>query len=509
MPSPRRWPPRARRSRSSAADRRSAPARPRRRSAPTAALAGDLTVAGDGARLVAEAVDGARRSRHLRRQHRRRQAGPDPRRPTAHDDAGVPVDAAPGARGQPRRRAARRGRRRRAARLPDGPLGRRGHARPRAELGVPQRRRAPRRVRWRSSWRRDAHRQRRRHRPVRHAGARPFRIRTRGAPKVAPSRRSAPSTSQGSRWAGSARADELADVVTFLCSAPSQLRHRHRRPRRRRRGPRLLNRRLPTCLPQMPGSGGMKQTEPGSGHDLVAKYASRACGCDRGRCDSAATASRSAIASTIAACSSHDHSARSRDAAVCTSTRSGASVRRACRRAVRCSRPCDEQAVEPRVERGKLRRGRRRRRAWRPASTIDVSSRSCVVACGAVAARPATSPSSASRTSNSSVGPACRTATIDARAASRLELDEALAGERLQRLAHRIAADVELLGELVLEDALALGQRAGDDLAADLVAARRCAAGCACRRGSRRSSPSSCSRRQRASTPPVYCIKYS
>ena len=45
------------------------------------------------------------------------------------------------------------------------------------------------------------------------------------------------------------------------------------------------------------------------------------------------------------------------------------------------------------------------------------------------------------------------------RAAPRLDVDEAFAGERLQRLAHRVAADAELLGELVLEDAIALGQR--------------------------------------------------
>ena len=55
-------------------------------------------------------------------------------------------------------------------------------------------------------------------------------------------------------------------------------------------------------------------------------------------------------------------------------------------------------------------------------------------------------------------------------AAPRLELDEALAGERLQRFAHRVAADTEILGELVLEDALALRERAGDDPLADLVA---------------------------------------
>ena len=42
-------------------------------------------------------------------------------------------------------------------------------------------------------------------------------------------------------------------------------------------------------------------------------------------------------------------------------------------------------------------------------------------------------------------------------AAPRLELDEALAGERLQRFADRVAGHVELGRDLVLEDALARG----------------------------------------------------
>jgi hypothetical protein len=52
--------------------------------------------------------------------------------------------------------------------------------------------------------------------------------------------------------------------------------------------------------------------------------------------------------------------------------------------------------------------------------------------------------------------------------AARQHRDEAFALEDADRLAHRAAADLELVGQLLLADALARGQPTGDDAVADL-----------------------------------------
>ena len=119
----------------------SGPRKPAERSAGAAALAGDLTVPGEPARLVAEAVaalggldicvvntGGGKPGGILA---------------TSEDDVDgcLSLDAAPGPRRRPGRRPAPRRRRSRPARVPDGPQRRRGVARPRSVVGDAQWRR--------------------------------------------------------------------------------------------------------------------------------------------------------------------------------------------------------------------------------------------------------------------------------------------------------------------------------------------------------------------------------
>ena len=128
----------------------------------------------------------------------------------------------------------------------------------------------------------------------------------------------------------------------------------------------------------------------------------------------------------------------------------------------------------PRPRRGRLELGVQRRQGVEPVVArrllpggddgTQMLESSAVRRC---AARPATSPSSGARSSNSS--PA-RRASMDATGpAAWLDHDEALRGEGPQRLPNRIPRHVEAGSHLLLDEAFALHVLAGDDRRTELV----------------------------------------
>ena len=352
---------------------------------------------------------------------------------------------------------ARHGQRRWAARLPHGPLGGRGDARPGAELGVPQRRARRGPIAGASSWRPRAT-------SMWSSPASSTRRRWAASSRPGPRRRARPVAEVRSEHVAGiplgrlGRADELADVVTFLCSRRASIRHRAR----------------PSGSTAAPSAASDRSRAGRTEPSRYAGAGSRRCG------RSASSAARSGVAvgdgaATMAACSVPRRRSSLARCGASRSTRSRATAGRA-------SRPgsvaggLDQHAVEPRVECWKRRQAGRRRRLVRTCDDARMrSSCSSRPACGGEAGDEALERSRAPGTVRR---PAVRTPSPPGRRGGASISTKPLGGERLQRLADRVAGHASSAASSVLRQALARRVATREDGRADRVLHRhRAAAG--------------------------------